>query len=76
MTMIYNNFTASKIYTTVLYLIYFSGTVYLIPVIGGYVADSLAGKYNTILGSGLIYVLGIIIIMTISIIVKPFNYLR
>ncbi|XP_060577715.1 solute carrier family 15 member 4-like [Ruditapes philippinarum] len=40
----------------------FSGTVYLIPVIGGYVADSLAGKYNTILGSGLIYVLGLFLL--------------
>lgn len=35
-----------------------AGTVYLIPVPGGYVADSLAGKYNTILGAGLIYALG------------------
>jgi len=30
----------------------------VIPVFGGYVADSMAGKYNTILGSGLIYTLG------------------
>ena len=35
-----------------------TGTVYIIPVFGGYVADSFAGKFNTILGSGLIYVLG------------------
>ncbi|KAJ8318802.1 hypothetical protein KUTeg_003893 [Tegillarca granosa] len=40
----------------------FSGTVYIIPVFGGYVADSLAGKYNTILGSGLIYVLGLFLL--------------
>lgn len=40
----------------------FSGTVYLIPVFGGYVADSLAGKYNTILGAGLIYVLGLFLL--------------
>lgn len=32
--------------------------MFIIPVIGGYIADTLAGKYNTILGSGLIYVLG------------------
>uniref|UniRef100_K1P6N5 Solute carrier family 15 member 4 n=1 Tax=Magallana gigas TaxID=29159 RepID=K1P6N5_MAGGI len=38
--------------------LYFTGTVFIIPVIGGYIADTLAGKYNTILGSGLIYVLG------------------
>jgi len=35
-----------------------TGTVYIIPVFGGYIADSLAGKFNTILGSGLIYILG------------------
>ncbi|KAL4230745.1 hypothetical protein ACF0H5_011120 [Mactra antiquata] len=38
----------------------FAGTVYLIPVIGGYISDSMAGKYNTILGSGFIYVLGLV----------------
>lgn len=40
----------------------FSGTVYLIPVIGGWVSDSMAGKYNTILGSGLIYLLGLFLL--------------
>ena len=35
-----------------------SGTVYIVPVFGGYVSDSFAGKYNTILGSGLLYILG------------------
>ncbi|OWF40362.1 solute carrier family 15 member 4-like [Mizuhopecten yessoensis] len=40
----------------------FSGTVYLIPVIGGYISDSYAGKYNTILGSGLIYLLGLFLL--------------
>ncbi|XP_061182210.1 solute carrier family 15 member 4-like [Saccostrea echinata] len=40
----------------------FSGTVFIIPVIGGYIADTLAGKYNTILGSGLIYVLGLFLL--------------
>ena len=43
------------------YLIISTGTVYIIPVFGGYVADSFAGKFNTILGAGLIYVLGKII---------------
>ncbi|XP_011456906.3 solute carrier family 15 member 4 isoform X1 [Magallana gigas] len=42
----------------------FSGTVFIIPVIGGYIADTLAGKYNTILGSGLIYVLGLFLLPT------------
>lgn len=40
----------------------FSGTVYIIPVFGGYVSDSLAGKYNTILGSALIYLLGLFLL--------------
>ncbi|XP_060066618.1 solute carrier family 15 member 4-like [Ylistrum balloti] len=40
----------------------FSGTVYLIPVVGGYISDSYAGKYNTILGSGLIYLLGLFLL--------------
>jgi len=35
-----------------------SGTAYIIPVLGGFVADAFAGKYNTILGAGLIYTLG------------------
>lgn len=40
----------------------FSGTVFIIPVIGGFVADAIAGKYNTILGSGLIYLLGLFLL--------------
>ncbi|KAL3877174.1 hypothetical protein ACJMK2_034920 [Sinanodonta woodiana] len=40
----------------------FSGTVYIIPVAGGYVADSFAGKYNTILGAGFIYTLGLVLV--------------
>ncbi|XP_011456907.3 solute carrier family 15 member 4 isoform X2 [Magallana gigas] len=44
--------------------LYFTGTVFIIPVIGGYIADTLAGKYNTILGSGLIYVLGLFLLPT------------
>lgn len=38
--------------------------MFIIPVIGGYIADTLAGKYNTILGSGLIYVLGLFLLPT------------
>ncbi|XP_053384813.1 solute carrier family 15 member 4-like [Mercenaria mercenaria] len=40
----------------------FSGTVYLIPVIGGYVSDAFAGKFKTILGSGIIYVAGLVLL--------------
>ncbi|XP_064595615.1 solute carrier family 15 member 4-like isoform X2 [Liolophura sinensis] len=35
-----------------------SRSCYLVPVIGGFIADSIAGKFNVIYGSGLIYVLG------------------
>lgn len=40
----------------------FSGTVFIIPVVGGYIADTIAGKYNTILGAGLIYLLGLFLL--------------
>ncbi|XP_052818724.1 solute carrier family 15 member 4-like isoform X2 [Mya arenaria] len=40
----------------------FAGTVYLIPVPGGFIADAYAGKYNTILGAGFIYVLGLFLL--------------
>ncbi|ESO87044.1 hypothetical protein LOTGIDRAFT_229242 [Lottia gigantea] len=40
----------------------FSGTVYLLPIIGGYIADSMAGRFNTIFGAGLIYLLGLFLI--------------
>jgi len=56
--------TRSKMYSCTHFFVFnnsftcFSGTVFVIPVFGGYVADSMAGKYNTILGSGLIYTLG------------------
>ncbi|XP_046556904.1 LOW QUALITY PROTEIN: solute carrier family 15 member 4-like [Haliotis rubra] len=40
----------------------FSGVVYFIPVAGGYIADAMAGRYNTILGAGLIYLIGLVMI--------------
>lgn len=40
----------------------FSGTVFIIPVFGGMISDTLAGKYNTILGAGLIYLLGLFLL--------------
>lgn len=36
----------------------FSGTSYFVPIFGGWIADSFAGKYNTIYGSLLIYFVG------------------
>ncbi|XP_071104488.1 solute carrier family 15 member 4-like [Haliotis cracherodii] len=44
----------------------FTGTSYLFPVVGGYVADSIAGRYNTILGSCLIYILGLFLLPACS----------
>ncbi|KAL3877173.1 hypothetical protein ACJMK2_034919 [Sinanodonta woodiana] len=41
----------------------FSGTVYMVtPLVGGYLADSLCGRYKTILGSGFIFVIGKILL--------------
>ncbi|XP_014769777.1 solute carrier family 15 member 4 isoform X1 [Octopus bimaculoides] len=36
----------------------FSGMSYVMPIIGGYISDSISGKFNTIYGSGLIYLCG------------------
>ncbi|KAK7442686.1 hypothetical protein BaRGS_00040510, partial [Batillaria attramentaria] len=40
----------------------FAGTVYLIPIVGGYIADAKAGMFNTIFGSALIYLLGLFLL--------------
>lgn len=40
----------------------FSGTVYLIPIIGGHIADAYLGKFNTIYASALIYLLGLFLL--------------
>ncbi|XP_063969040.1 solute carrier family 15 member 4-like [Lytechinus pictus] len=45
----------------------FSGTSYFVPIFGGWVADSIAGKYNTIFGSLLIYFVGAVTLPLISI---------
>ena len=34
------------------------GTSYFIPLVGGWISDSIAGRFNTIYGSGLLYILG------------------
>lgn len=38
------------------------GTCFLLPIIGGYLADAKFGRYNTIYGSSLLYLLGIILL--------------
>lgn len=40
----------------------FSGMVYLMPVVGGVISDTLAGKFRTIVGSGFIYILGLVLL--------------
>lgn len=44
----------------------FTGTSYFVPVFGGYIADTVAGKFNTIYGSALIYFVGAAILPLIS----------
>lgn len=39
----------------------FSGTMYFMPVFGGWIADALVGKYNTIFWSGIITLLGLLL---------------
>lgn len=45
----------------------FTGTSYFIPLFGGYIADTVAGKFNTIYGSALIYFVGTALLPVISI---------
>ena len=41
----------------------FVGTSFFIPLLGGWFADSMAGRYNTIYGSMLVYVAGLLLII-------------
>ncbi|XP_077999201.1 solute carrier family 15 member 4-like [Glandiceps talaboti] len=45
----------------------FTGTSYFVPVFGGFIADSIAGKFNTIYGSALIYFAGASLLPVVSI---------
>ncbi|XP_076460129.1 solute carrier family 15 member 4-like [Babylonia areolata] len=40
----------------------FSGTTYLTPIIGGYIADAHIGRFNAIYGSALIYFAGLFLL--------------
>ncbi|XP_038060134.1 solute carrier family 15 member 4-like [Patiria miniata] len=51
--------------TTVTFI--FTGTSYFVPVIGGWIADTVSGKYNAILGAALIYCIGTTMLPIISI---------
>ena len=45
------------------------GTCFFTPVIGGWIADTFVGRYNTIFGSSLLYVVG-----TVLLTVTTYNY--
>lgn len=47
----------------------FQGTSFFSPVIGGWIADTFLGRYNTIFGSSLLYLVGTIILAVVT-----FNY--
>ncbi|XP_071808235.1 solute carrier family 15 member 4-like [Asterias amurensis] len=51
--------------TTVAFI--FTGTTYFVPVFGGWIADSVSGKFNAIFGAALIYCIGTTILPVISI---------
>ena len=42
------------------------GTCYLIPLFGGWLADAHLGRYNTIYGSALLYVVGTLLLAAVS----------
>ncbi|XP_055875435.1 solute carrier family 15 member 4-like [Biomphalaria glabrata] len=41
----------------------FSGSVYIIPIIGGFIADAWSNRFNVIFASGLIYLCGLFLIV-------------
>ncbi|GFN96362.1 solute carrier family 15 member 4-like [Plakobranchus ocellatus] len=41
----------------------FTGTVYIIPIMGGYIADACSNRFNVIYGSGLIYLCGLFLLL-------------
>ncbi|XP_059157142.1 solute carrier family 15 member 4-like [Physella acuta] len=45
----------------------FTGSVYLIPIIGGLIADSWSNRFNVIFGSGLIYLCGLFLVVCAAI---------
>ncbi|BFZ17940.1 hypothetical protein BsWGS_20979 [Bradybaena similaris] len=40
----------------------FAGIAYVIPILGGFIADSYLGRYKTILGSSCIYIAGVLLL--------------
>ncbi|XP_078366305.1 solute carrier family 15 member 4-like isoform X2 [Oculina patagonica] len=50
--------------STINYL--FQGTCYLIPLLGGWLADTYMGRFNTIYASSLLYVVGTLLLAAVS----------
>ncbi|RMX54607.1 hypothetical protein pdam_00014105, partial [Pocillopora damicornis] len=50
--------------STISYL--FQGTCYLVPLLGGWLADTYLGRFNTIYGSSLLYVVGTLLLAVVS----------
>ena len=42
------------------------GTCYLVPLLGGWLADTYLGRFNTIYGSSLLYVVGTLLLAVVS----------
>ncbi|KAH9504087.1 hypothetical protein Btru_067696 [Bulinus truncatus] len=45
----------------------FSGSVYIIPIFGGFISDAWSNRFNVIFGSGLIYLCGLFLILASSV---------
>ncbi|XP_022792601.1 solute carrier family 15 member 4-like isoform X1 [Stylophora pistillata] len=45
----------------------FQGTCFLTPLLGGWLADSYLGQFNTIYGSSLLYFVGVLLLAAVSI---------
>lgn len=50
--------------STISYL--FQGTCYLVPLLGGWLADTYMGRFNAIYGSSLLYVVGTLLLAVVS----------
>ena len=46
---------------------HFPGTCYVVPLLGGWLADAYLGRFNVIYGSSLVYFIGMVMIAVVSI---------
>jgi solute carrier family 15 oligopeptide transporter 1 len=57
--------------TAVAYFMYFGAAAYAFPIVGGYLADAVFGKYKTILIFSLIYATGSFLLAVSSAVLQP-----